>query len=61
MSLALTTPDAFSAFPFLPYEIQLNLMRHLYTSIEGRKVSIIESPTGTVRVQTYFANLPVFI
>ncbi|KAK7691295.1 hypothetical protein QCA50_004689 [Cerrena zonata] len=47
MSLRLETPHAFSAFPFLPYEIQLNLMQHLYTSIEDRMVSIVESPTGT--------------
>ncbi|KAK0187881.1 helicase C-terminal domain-containing protein [Armillaria mellea] len=30
-----------------PYPIQVELMRHLYTSIEGRKVTIVESPTGT--------------
>ncbi|GBE87470.1 ATP-dependent DNA helicase CHL1 [Sparassis crispa] len=47
MSLKLTTPEAFPAFPFTPYHIQLDLMRHLYTSIEDRKVSIVESPTGT--------------
>lgn len=46
--LSLPTPDTFSAFPFLPYEIQLELMRHLYENIEGRKVTIVESPTGTV-------------
>ena len=49
MSLKLETPRTFPAFPFLPYEIQLNLMQHLYASVEDRKVSIIESPTGTVR------------
>ncbi len=46
--LSLPTPDTFSAFPFLPYEIQLELMRHLYENIEGQKVTIVESPTGTV-------------
>ncbi|KAF8918871.1 helicase C-terminal domain-containing protein [Mucidula mucida] len=48
MSLDLPTPDAFPAFPYSPpYDIQVDLMRHLYTSIEQRKVTIIESPTGT--------------
>ena len=48
MSLKLETPKYFPAFPFQPYEIQLQLMQHLYTSIEGQKVTIVESPTGTV-------------
>lgn len=47
-ALRLTTPTSFSAFPFLPYEIQLDLMRHLYENIESRRVTIVESPTGTV-------------
>ncbi|KAG9003121.1 ATP-dependent DNA helicase chl1 [Tulasnella sp. 427] len=47
-ALALSTPDTFPAFPYdPPYTIQLDLMRHLYASIEGKKVSILESPTGT--------------
>lgn len=46
--LSLPTPDSFPAFPFLPYEIQLDLMRHLYENIESRRVTIVESPTGTV-------------
>ena len=49
MDLILTTPDIFPAFPYdPPYSIQLDLMRHLYSSIENKKVSIVESPTGTV-------------
>ncbi|KAI0688447.1 DNA repair helicase [Cytidiella melzeri] len=47
VDLALPTPESFPAFPFLPYEIQLELMRHLYEKIEGRHVTIVESPTGT--------------
>ncbi|KAI0057841.1 DNA repair helicase [Artomyces pyxidatus] len=48
ISLTLPTPAAFTAFPYdPPYAIQVDLMRHLYTSIEERKVAIVESPTGT--------------
>ncbi|KAF9073981.1 helicase C-terminal domain-containing protein [Rhodocollybia butyracea] len=48
MSLTLPTPDVFPAFPYpTPYAIQSDLMRHLYDAIESKKVSIIESPTGT--------------
>ncbi|KAH9989681.1 helicase C-terminal domain-containing protein [Russula compacta] len=47
-SLILPTPDSFSAFPFNPpYSIQVELMRHIYSAIEHRQVSIAESPTGT--------------
>lgn len=47
-SLTLPTPDVFPAFPYpTPYAIQSELMRHLYDAIESKKVSIIESPTGT--------------
>lgn len=48
MSLSLETPKSFSSFPFLPYDIQLSLMQHLYESIETRRVTVVESPTGTV-------------
>ena len=48
-SLSLPTPNSFPAFPFNPpYSIQVELMRHLYSAIEHRQVSIAESPTGTV-------------
>ncbi|KII90522.1 hypothetical protein PLICRDRAFT_697066 [Plicaturopsis crispa FD-325 SS-3] len=48
MSLELPTPESFPAFPYdTPYSIQVDLMRHLYTAIEGRKIAIVESPTGT--------------
>ncbi|KAF8208705.1 DNA repair helicase [Mycena galopus ATCC 62051] len=48
ISLSLPTPTQFPAFPFSPpYSIQVDLMRHLYTSIEQKKVAIVESPTGT--------------
>ncbi|THV04455.1 DNA repair helicase [Dendrothele bispora CBS 962.96] len=48
MTLELATPNSFPAFPYTPpYSIQDDLMRHLYTVIEQRKVTIVESPTGT--------------
>ncbi|KAF8967073.1 helicase C-terminal domain-containing protein [Flammula alnicola] len=48
MELYLPTPVEFPAFPYdPPYDIQTSLMRHLYESIEQRKVTIVESPTGT--------------
>ncbi|KAF8895275.1 helicase C-terminal domain-containing protein [Infundibulicybe gibba] len=48
LELELPTPDAFPAFPYSPpYAIQVDLMRHLYASIENRRVTIVESPTGT--------------
>ncbi|KAI0300192.1 helicase C-terminal domain-containing protein [Russula brevipes] len=47
-SLILPIPDSFPAFPFNPpYSIQVELMRHIYSAIECRQVSIAESPTGT--------------
>ncbi|KAJ7729680.1 helicase C-terminal domain-containing protein [Mycena maculata] len=48
IDLNLPTPSEFPAFPYSPpYPIQVDLMRHLYTSIEQKKVTIVESPTGT--------------
>lgn len=50
--LVLPTPEQFSAFPYdPPYSIQTDLMKHVYSSIEQRHVTIVESPTGTVRVE----------
>lgn len=46
--LILPTPTNFPAFPYdPPYSIQIDLMSHVYTSIEKRQVTIVESPTGT--------------
>ncbi|TFK48655.1 DNA repair helicase [Heliocybe sulcata] len=53
MSLPLHPPDNFDAFPYdTPYSIQKDLMRHVYESIEGKKVSVVESPTGTGKTLT---------
>ncbi|EJD50674.1 DNA repair helicase [Auricularia subglabra TFB-10046 SS5] len=46
-ALTLPTPDAFPQFPFPPYSIQLELMKHLYAAVEASKLAILESPTGT--------------
>jgi chromosome transmission fidelity protein 1 len=48
-ALQLETPNEFTSFPHVPYPIQLDLMRAVYSAIEGRKIAIMESPTGTVR------------
>ena len=49
-ALVLPTPSEFPSFPYpQPYQIQLDLMRHLYEVLESKKISIVESPTGTVR------------
>lgn len=43
---SLEPPEDFS-FPFPPYSIQKDFMINLYKAIEGRKLGIFESPTGT--------------
>ncbi|KAF8073637.1 helicase C-terminal domain-containing protein [Lyophyllum atratum] len=53
LNLDLPTPTKFPEFPYNPpYEIQVELMRHLYASIEQRNVTIVESPTGTGKTLT---------
>ncbi|KAI2090567.1 ATP-dependent DNA helicase chl1 [Ophidiomyces ophidiicola] len=48
-----SSSDTFN-HPYSPYDIQLQFMRALYACIEERKVGIFESPTGTVRHNTFF-------
>ena len=39
--LTLATPTRFDAFPYeKPYDIQLQLMRHLYEAIESRSLAM---------------------
>ncbi|KAN0087763.1 Helicase C-terminal domain containing protein [Tylopilus felleus] len=46
--LVLPTPERFPAFPYdPPYSIQTDIMKHVYSSIEQKHVTIVESPTGT--------------
>jgi len=42
----LVTPEEFP-FPFTPYLIQQDFMKHLYRTLEDGKLGIFESPTGT--------------
>jgi len=54
LTLHLQTPETFPKFPYdVPYDIQVSLMRHLFTAVEERKVTIVESPTGTVSRDIY--------
>lgn len=43
---ALEPPVAFE-FPFVPYSIQDEFMRALYSVVEAKQIGIFESPTGT--------------
>lgn len=35
-------------FPFEPYEVQTQLMRKIYDTLENGRIGVFESPTGTV-------------
>ena len=41
-------PPSEFPFPFQPYDIQKDFMRHLFVALERGNVGIFESPTGTV-------------
>ena len=38
----------FPAFPFKPYDIQLQFMRAVYRALQKGGVAIVESPTGAL-------------
>ncbi|KAK9100999.1 hypothetical protein Scep_024429 [Stephania cephalantha] len=40
-------PPQFPAFPFEPYQIQIDFMRALYDALNSGGVAMLESPTGT--------------
>ncbi|KAL3899854.1 MAG: hypothetical protein SGCHY_001748 [Lobulomycetales sp.] len=43
----MSTSRAFPEFPFEPYDIQVEFMQSLFDALEGGKVAVFESPTGT--------------
>lgn len=47
------TPPSDFPFPFEPYGIQVDFMKHLYEVIENRKIGIFESPTGITLCSIY--------
>jgi len=49
--------DPTYGFPFEPYDIQQQLMDHLYQSLAQGKCTVIESPTGTVRSLFFLLSL----
>lgn len=52
-TLQLATPESYPAFPYTtPYSIQLDLMRHLYDSIESRSLAMYLSFFSPTRLPT---------
>lgn len=51
-------PKQSYGFPFVPYEIQQQLMDHLYRTAASGGVSVAESPTGTVRPPSLSSSAP---
>lgn len=49
-TMAFEPSDATYGFPYeTPYDVQKQLMDHLYRSFAHGQVTVVESPTGTVR------------
>ena len=44
------------SFPFEPYEVQRQLMRKIYDTLDKGGIGIFESPTGTVSASVVTAN-----
>lgn len=54
--MSLPTPDVFP-FPYAtPYAIQLQLMQHIYHTLEHSHLAIVQSPTGTVRPSSLLSS-----
>ncbi|GAA5928913.1 DNA helicase [Sporobolomyces koalae] len=53
--------DPTFGFPFEPYSIQLDLMKHLYDSISHGKCTVIESPTGTGKSLSLISSTLTFL
>lgn len=49
-TMAAQPRDPTFGFPFEPYTIQQDLMSHLYSALAAGQVTVVESPTGTVRL-----------
>lgn len=49
IEIALETPETFPAFPYEPYDIQLDFMKNVFRTCQngGGSVGVFESPTGT--------------
>lgn len=56
----LVTPEEFP-FPFTPYSIQLDFMKHLYRTLEEGKLGIFESPTGTVKYFIVITDIEIVL
>ena len=53
MDKKIEIPESFK-FPYpKPYDIQLQLMKALYKTLEMKKIGIFESPTGSVSYSFY--------
>lgn len=48
--MAFAPSDPTYGFPYdAPYDVQKQLMDHLYSAFAASQVTVVESPTGTVR------------
>lgn len=48
--MAFEPSDPTYGFPYdAPYDVQKQLMDHLYRSFAASQITVVESPTGTVR------------
>lgn len=43
------------AFPFEPYDIQMQFAKQLYNALNNKSIGFFESPTGTVSISIIVA------